>query len=436
MQSNKQNFGTVAADVIVSKCVNANERLESGNESLTIKYSYRVGQPRTLVFGAFAILFLAVASILLFYGCKKDGDNIVKQHKMLEGNELKEFEKYTPNQETLGEKLLMFTNYVNNNDVLMPNMELKEAIWFMETFFNIGVCEKQRQFVAYTHSKKTYLLTVPTYEQNDNGIILNGEVLQASYRDVLVQIVSEICPEYSLNFGDVYVHQISADGVVLGITVLYGTKAEQAYSTIGRKRVNSPGKPAAYPNGTVPPYGYDKFSPNGKGPDLWVLKSGWNHGIHSCGGLSYLRETYMETALNREFIFMFLTNIELHGATTTSLNYDCPSAYQVYDNWNNATTPALTKAEYQHYGQIYLDFIHTKCWNTVPADYSPLWGCCFYLTDLVVSSYAPGTIILYHRFGLEYICKFVPTVPGEYDGLYAVHERVVYDKYPGYIACL
>jgi hypothetical protein len=38
---------------------------------LLTKFPYRVGQPRTLVFGAFATLFVAIASIPFFYGCQK-----------------------------------------------------------------------------------------------------------------------------------------------------------------------------------------------------------------------------------------------------------------------------------------------------------------------------------------------------------------------------
>jgi hypothetical protein len=87
MNKKDSTLKTVASYVRSSE-INANEHLESGTELLTIKSPYRVGKPRTLVFGAFATIFVAVASILLFYGCKKDGDNLVKQHKILEENEL------------------------------------------------------------------------------------------------------------------------------------------------------------------------------------------------------------------------------------------------------------------------------------------------------------------------------------------------------------
>jgi hypothetical protein len=74
-----QERAMVAQDTSIKITQISNEKTVKRNGLLT-KSPYRVGQPRTLVFGAFATLFVAVASILLFYGCKKDNEklNIMK----------------------------------------------------------------------------------------------------------------------------------------------------------------------------------------------------------------------------------------------------------------------------------------------------------------------------------------------------------------------
>jgi len=61
----------VAEGTSVKITQNSNEKMVKETQLLT-KSPYKVGQPRTLVFGAFATLFVAIASILIFYGCNKD----------------------------------------------------------------------------------------------------------------------------------------------------------------------------------------------------------------------------------------------------------------------------------------------------------------------------------------------------------------------------
>jgi len=60
-------------------------RLKASGISLLTKRPNRVGQPKTLIFGACAIVVMAIAPILLFYGCRKDkvlndGNKLIKQY--------------------------------------------------------------------------------------------------------------------------------------------------------------------------------------------------------------------------------------------------------------------------------------------------------------------------------------------------------------------
>ena len=102
----------------------------------------------------FAVL-LAVAVVVGSIGCKKENENsLVNQHKNivegdeLGGNELRNLEFYTPDESTVKDKLLLFTKYMNEPAAYpMPNMEIKEAVWFMETFFNFGLVYKQERCI-------------------------------------------------------------------------------------------------------------------------------------------------------------------------------------------------------------------------------------------------------------------------------------------------
>lgn len=53
----------------------------------------------------------------------------------------------------------------------MPDIKLKEAIWYLEAFFNIGVCQKQSYYADVMDLTKTYLFTVPFLDE-DNGMFL------------------------------------------------------------------------------------------------------------------------------------------------------------------------------------------------------------------------------------------------------------------------
>ena len=75
----------LAEGTSVKVTLNSDKKMVKKTRLLT-KSPYRVGQPRTLVFGAFAALFVAIASVLIFYGCKKYGaenEESIKSHKSM-----------------------------------------------------------------------------------------------------------------------------------------------------------------------------------------------------------------------------------------------------------------------------------------------------------------------------------------------------------------
>ena len=180
-------------------------------------------------------LVVALAAVMcsgIFYACKKDpadlsSSTLIKERKSLEGAEFGVYEIYTPeNEDVFFNKLMEITRYINNADLIMPNMELKEAIFHLEAVFNIGVCAKQRNAPELVTKEKTYLMSAVPFEESPDGIILNGGNLLTKYRTMLRRITSELCSEYAINFGDLYVHNInfSRKTIDFGFTILYGHK--------------------------------------------------------------------------------------------------------------------------------------------------------------------------------------------------------------------
>jgi len=199
-----------------------------------------------------SLMAVAIAGTVLFVACKKDPENSFlgskKQQMMMDaigdegGRPFPQYENYTPPAAIMEQRLLLINNCVNNPDAEMPNMELKEAVFFLEAYFQLGVCQWQEYAPLSVDSRQTYFMTVPCAtnggrppiilppgDNPPNGdILLNGEVLRTQYRNVLRTIQNGIFPEYAVNIGDVFVHSVAADNVVLGLEISYGQKGQKA----------------------------------------------------------------------------------------------------------------------------------------------------------------------------------------------------------------
>jgi hypothetical protein len=225
------------------------------------------GRSKKLSFGICTAVVAVAASILTFYGCKKDTDNLDpngKMHKYVlsEREELKALEFYTPDEETLSDKLLSFTNYMNSPEAYpMPNMEIKEAIWFMETFFNFGIVYKQQHGVKKGNLvDETDFINVPFETDADGMIFLNGEVLQSLYRELLTAVKSRFSPKYAINFCDVYVEAIdySCKKATIAVRKKTGDAAPVEYQSTGMLKIVRMNFPSVvYPHSSNPA---DKFS--------------------------------------------------------------------------------------------------------------------------------------------------------------------------------
>ena len=179
-----------------------------------------------------AVIAMMVMGVSVFYACKKDLDS----GRSVNSQSLKglvtenvrmfpQYENYTPLESILEERLLMINNCVNNETLEMSDMELKEAVFFLEAYFNLGVCQWQKRSPKNMNMQETYSFTVPLIEGGTGAaLILKGEVLKNAYVDMLQYIVTSIFPEYAVNYGDVFVQNINlANGsVTLAMDVCYG----------------------------------------------------------------------------------------------------------------------------------------------------------------------------------------------------------------------
>ena len=189
-----------------------------------------------------AIAAVAVAGSVVVCSCKKDPAEITNGVNSKGSGAAPPtyawYEQYAPDEGLIEENLLIINDCVNDpGENPLPDMELNEAVWFLEAYFNIGVCQKQEYPVEYVSSKETYSIQVPVSSQwsgNFQEIILDGIVLQNKYNALLTDIVNEVCSEFAINFGDVYVVQIGTNPsggggyvVTLGLEILYGPKQQK-----------------------------------------------------------------------------------------------------------------------------------------------------------------------------------------------------------------
>ena len=342
------------------------------------------------------VTLVAVTAVLIgagiFYGCKKDPmypmDTMdVKMKKSADESRLHGFEDYTPNESTVNEKLIRFTDYVNKPDEFpMPNMELKEAVWFAETFFNLGICQKQEYSVQYVIDEKTYSITIPFEGELDSEIFLNGEVFQAEYRNLLSTVVSKLCGEYALNFGDVYVTSINKEDrkITIGLDVLYGHKTNTSRVFRFLSMIGPNFSPVLYPNdGPACPI---SFYP--------IVGFG--------GGISVAPDEGLSALLNQERNKIFPFNIQ---AKTIRANVS-PENDNIYHTIHaEVTTVYLMESDYNDYGESYKDIIYNKRQldKQVPTGYSPFWAYAMFLS---FTEYSPYSWHVIQEFGIEKICKY------------------------------
>ena len=373
----------------------------------------------------------------LFFACKKD-TLTEKLHKYSTTESLYEIELYTPGEDVAGEKLVAFANYVNHPaDYHMPNMELKEAVWFMETFFNVGICDKQIRIASQYEYKTQHRITVAFTTNDDGEILLNGEMLQTRYNQLLATIVRGVNEAKALNLGDVYVSSINeaAKIVILEIDVLWGEPVppESAGGDVWNPRriflaknqnaslyFNYHPIDLSNPN-VVRPYAVSSFLPAGTGADgLWLPQ------VLASIPLNYCRDTFMQDMLNsrvysgkiynvtnqhRKLLHQPIYENGYHTITSCPNNGD-PCLVSNHAHGSNSggpritRTPAITNAEFVNFGNMYKDEIYANMpW--MPLGYFPLYGTCFYLF------YNDNTFwfsqLVFQMYGIEYTASSIFT---------------------------
>jgi len=363
---------------------------------------------RKFIYGGLTAIILVAG--VTFYACKKDSENAVFGSKIMgilgddgeSGRPFPQYENYTPAESTIEGKLLQINNCVNNVEgYVMPNMEIKEAVWFLEAYFNIGVCQKQELPAKYVNKERTYYMEIPISE-SDGEIILHGEVLQQRYRSVLTEIVTTICSEYAINFGDVYVKSLTADNVIFGLDIMYGPKGtieaipereempyEIPFNT--KKIIGSYFNPLLYP---------------ADGPECPIAR--FRNGYP--GSPAVLSDPGLEAMLNKEKTWWVPVEVTNLGSRRIHANIkpDIDFVYNIKRQFLEDVE--LEESDYSTYGNSYRDIIYQdrKLQNQVPAGYEPLsaFGWILGVWKNLENKYQ-----VYHEFGIQSYCKFVLPKP-------------------------
>jgi hypothetical protein len=377
---------------------------------------------RRNIFIAAMAIAVGVSGGSIFYACKKDPVN----SSMLNGKskqdvgvrEYAQYEGYTPDKCAMKEKLLLLNDYVKKpTEYSMPGMELKEAIWFLEAYFNIAVCSKQEYFSDQLDKEKKYLIKIP-FEEEDGNIILKGNVLQEQYGNLLSKIKTDICPEFVINFGDVYVHALdwNAKNLTLGMEIVYGIKQEKS------------GTYPYSPDPDDPSYHEGGWDDNGGAwmslyrfrkilyPESTVVYPYYatqqiDDIIHPGPPMGGVRDDYMTYVLNQALIMSIPTSI-VEKKVYANVVYHYPSHYGNYPfSYDQVkgfpyTIPISQLPNYKnecvHWGSLYRDNIHALYPIYPYYDYEIFWGFCEYYCSPINNQW-----YIEHAFGISKLCKFL-----------------------------
>ena len=369
----------------------------------------------------FAVL-LAAAVVVGSVGCKKENENsLVNQHKAiiegdaLDGNQLRDLEFYTPEESTVNDKLLLFAKYMNEPEAYpMPNMEIKEAIWFSETFFNLGLVYKQEWSIKEITSEVTDFIDVPFEGTWGDKVVLKGTEFQLKYRELLKKIKARLSSEYVINFGDVFVKSVNVDAKIVTLGVRQkkgGSDAEKIpfIETMPLKIVPADYQYTYYPYSTNMS---DKFPYLIYSPQVDVVS---------------LQDVGMVATLNQSRVWYpyYASNIQKVNIWTNFNPQDLSSSTPFYRNpltasynynsvyWDDIHY--MYVQDYKDWGNAYKDYI----WNTLWPSISGSWyGFLPYLADCNLKYYrtTPQNYTwdygrVYHQYAIEYICQFKIGMP-------------------------
>ena len=359
----------------------------------------------------FAVL-LATAVVVGSIGCKKENENsLVNQHKAiiegdaLGGDQLRDLEFYTPEESTVNDKLLLFAKYMNEPAAYpMPNMEIREAIWFSETFFNLGLVYNQERSIKEVTSEVTDFIDVPFEGTWGENVVLNGTVFQLKYRELLKKIKARLSSDYVINFGDVYVKSVNVDAkiVTLGVRHKKGgelilNEASVPYLVTGPLKIVS----ANHVN-TVYPY---STNVNDKFPYLINVMSQEDVG--------------MVATLNQERALPgFYPNNIQQVDKWAPFDPNQPSLFYVspaYETVNWGGIHYMYVADYNQWGNVYQNYIWHTLWPSIYwswYDFVPYWaGCTLNYGRMSNPNSGLNWGKVYHQYGIETVCQFTTAPP-------------------------
>ncbi len=170
------------------------------------------------------IIFIALLAISAV-ACTNEDDFVEsKDNKMTNKSDINEL-NYSPISpfpeyeqiDITGEQakvLLVNFNKAMNNQMSMPNMEIKQALLAMEMYFNYAIVDKNKNYdITASYKEKTFEFTV-----NVNDSIISGGELKTKYRQFLIGIKNEMSNKY-MKFSDIFVSSKTGSTITFKIII-------------------------------------------------------------------------------------------------------------------------------------------------------------------------------------------------------------------------
>jgi hypothetical protein len=112
------------------------------------------------------------------------------------------------------QNLLSDFNKAMNNQMSMPNMEIKQALLAMEMYFNYAIVDKNKDYdVKTSYQEQSFEFTVNV---DDNTI--SGEELKTNYRQFLIGIKNEMSNKF-LKFSNLFVSSKTDNTITFKIII-------------------------------------------------------------------------------------------------------------------------------------------------------------------------------------------------------------------------
>lgn len=169
------------------------------------------------------IIFIALLAIFAVACTNEeeftDSKNIKVNNKNLEQSDFSPISPF-PEYEQINftsqqaQNLLFDFNKAMNNEISMPDMEIKQALLAMEMYFNYAIVDKNTDYdVTASYQEQSFEFTI-----NVNDSIISGEELKTNFRQFLIGIKDAMSNKF-MKFSDLFVSSKTGTTITFKIII-------------------------------------------------------------------------------------------------------------------------------------------------------------------------------------------------------------------------